>query len=57
MFMGFTCLTLKYAWENIRKLANSDGEVSGFEKIVEEVVMISTGRVRIFLHQNYKSVF
>lgn len=56
--MVFTCLTLKYAWENIIKVGNSDRrEVSGSEKLVEEV-MISTGQTRqIFLHQNYKSVF
>lgn len=59
MFMVFTCLTLKYAWENTRKVANSDRrEVSGSEKLVEEVVMISTGQMRqVFLHQNYESVF
>lgn len=55
--MVFTCLTLKYAWENIIKVGNSDRrEVSGSEKLVEKV--ISTGQTRqIFLHQNYKSVF
>lgn len=57
--MGFTCLTLKYASENIRKVANSDRrEVSGSEKLVEEVVIIPAGQMRqAFLHQNYKSVF
>lgn len=40
MFMVFTCLTLKYAWENIRKVANLI-EVSSSEKLAQEFVMIS----------------
>lgn len=59
MFVVFTHLSLKYAWENTRKVANFDRrEVSISEKLLEEVVMISTGHLRqVFLHQNYKSVF